>query len=134
MLSPARQIKTLSTVDRSQPDATIQNTLHLDSICANPNTEQFYVLDRIQGFFQVIAREAQDYREIGYVVFDGYGNRVTQFDAAHQAVIQRDAGPKKLPRSDVSTITSESSSRWSRLWRRLLRKSPSTTVSLHHLR
>lgn len=59
----------------------------------NPTAEQFYVLDRAQGFIQVIAREAQDYREMGFPILDGYGNRVTDFDAAHQAAIVRHAEP-----------------------------------------
>jgi hypothetical protein len=72
-----------------QTGATIQNPLRSAGIRANPNTEVFYVLDRAQGFFQVFAHEAPDYREIGYVVFDGYVNRVTHFHAAYNAAVVR---------------------------------------------
>jgi hypothetical protein len=69
----------------------MQNPLLSAGVRAHPNDERFYVLDRAQGFLQVIAREAQDYSEIGYPVFDGFGNRVAQFDAAHNAAIIRHA-------------------------------------------
>lgn len=36
---------------------------------------------------QVIVREARDYREMGYPVLHGDRNRVTNFDAAHQATV-----------------------------------------------
>jgi hypothetical protein len=75
----------------SLPGSSIQNPLRSAGVRAHPNAEQFYVLDRAQGVLQVVAREAQDYREIGYPVFDGFGNRVTQFDGAHRAAVARHA-------------------------------------------
>tara|TARA_R110002003_G_scaffold39_4_gene2430 strand:- start:11064 stop:11660 length:597 start_codon:yes stop_codon:yes gene_type:complete len=75
----------------SQPGSSFQNPLVSAGVRAHPNEEQFYVLDRAQGVLQVIGREAQDYREIGYPVFDSYGNRVTQFDGAHRAAVARHA-------------------------------------------
>ncbi|KAF1920884.1 hypothetical protein BDU57DRAFT_525854 [Ampelomyces quisqualis] len=89
MSSPLRHPTTLSTAISSQPGASIQNPLVSTGVRAHPNEERFYVLDRTQGFLQVIGREAQDYREIGYVVLDGYGNRVTQFDAARNTAVRR---------------------------------------------
>jgi hypothetical protein len=92
MSSPLRHPATFSSASSAQPGSSLQNPLRSIGVRAHPKAEHFYVLDRAQGFFQVIAREAQDYRELGYPVFDGYGNRVTQFDAAHQAATRRNAG------------------------------------------
>jgi hypothetical protein len=92
MSSPLRHPATFSSVSSTQHGSSLQNPLRSIGIRAHPNAEHFYVLDRAQGFLQVIAREAQDYRELGYPVFNGYGNRVTQFDAAHQAAARRNAG------------------------------------------
>jgi hypothetical protein len=90
MSSPAR--RTLSSASSSQPGSSIQNPLVSIGVRANPNAEQFYVLDRAQGFLNVIAREARDYRQLGYAVFDGYGNHVTDFDEAYNAAVVRHAG------------------------------------------
>ena len=89
MSSPLGYPTNFSTANPSQPGASIETPLRSIGVRAHPNDEVFYVLDRAQGFLQVIAREAQDYRSIGYPVFDGFGNRVTQFDAAHQAAVVR---------------------------------------------
>jgi hypothetical protein len=91
MSSPLRHPTTFSSAASSQPGSSFQNPLRSIGVRANPNAEQFYVLDRAQGIIQVIAREARDYRELGYVVFDGYGNRVSQFDDAYNAAVTRHA-------------------------------------------
>lgn len=89
MSSPAR--RTFSSASSSQPGSSIQNPLVSIGARANPNAEQFHVLDRAQGFLQVIEREARDYRQLGYAVFDGYGNRVTEFDNAYNTAVIRHA-------------------------------------------
>jgi len=82
---------TISTASPNRPGTTLGNPLRSGGVLAHPNEEVFYVLDRAQGFIQTIAREAADYRSTGYAVLDGYGNRVTQFDAAYQAAVVRHA-------------------------------------------
>ncbi|KAF2033683.1 hypothetical protein EK21DRAFT_86162 [Setomelanomma holmii] len=91
MSSPPLRPTTFSSMSPSQPGSSIQNPLRSAGVRNNPNAEHFYVLDRAQGVLQVIGREAQDYHEIGYPVFDGFGNRVTDFDAAHEAAVTRHA-------------------------------------------
>jgi hypothetical protein len=91
MSSPLWHPTTFSSASSSQPGSSIQNPLRSIGVRAHPNAEHFYVLDRALGFLQVVAREAQDYRELGYAVFDGFGNRVTQLDNAHSAVVRRNA-------------------------------------------
>jgi hypothetical protein len=91
--TPLNRNPTLSTASPNRPGATLENPLRSAGVRAHPNDEVFYVLDRAQGFIQAIAREAEDYRSIGYAVFDSYGNTVTQFDAAHRAVVTRHAEP-----------------------------------------
>jgi hypothetical protein len=88
MFSPLRHPTAFSSASSSQPGSSIQNPLRSIGVRAHPNEEHFYVLDRAQGFLQVIAREAQEYREIGYPVFDGFGNRMTQFDNDYNAVVR----------------------------------------------
>jgi hypothetical protein len=91
--TPLNRNPTLSTASPNRPGATLENPLRSAGVRAHPNDEVFYVLDRAQGFIQAIAREAEDYRLIGYAVFDSYGNTVTQFDAAHRAAVTRHAEP-----------------------------------------
>lgn len=92
-MSSPREVRTFSTANPNQAGATIQNPLLSIGVQIKPTAEQFYVLDRAQGFIQVIAREAQDYREMGFPILDGYGNRVTDFDAAHQAAVAQYTEP-----------------------------------------
>jgi hypothetical protein len=87
MSTSPRHTTTLSTAARSQPGSSFQNPLRSVGARAHPNAEYFYVLDRAQGIIQVIGQEARDYCELGYGVFDGYGNQVKEFDNAHAAAV-----------------------------------------------
>jgi hypothetical protein len=67
MFSPLRHPTAFSSASSSQPGSSIQNPLRSIGVRAHPNEE---------------------YREIGYPVFDGFGNRMTQFDNDYNAVVR----------------------------------------------
>jgi hypothetical protein len=80
---------TWSTAPAGRPGASFENPLVDSYVSANPTAEQFYVLDCSQGIIQTTAFGAREYRGMGLAVLDGYGNRVTDFDAELVAVLQR---------------------------------------------
>lgn len=80
---------TFSTAPQDRPGASFENPLISSGVQQNPGAEQFYVFEPSQGIIRTIRREAQEYREIGYAVFDGYGNSLSDFDAAYVAAQRR---------------------------------------------
>jgi hypothetical protein len=83
------RLSTWSIAPAGRSGASFENPLVDSYVSANLNAEQFYVLDRSQGIIQTTAAGAREYRGLGFPVFDGYGNRVTDFDDELVAVLQR---------------------------------------------